>query len=402
MGDLQDYWFETLNRDLVGFADPGTEVNVEPISGGSIKASWTQRARERTASFRLTPDGDFRWLPEAEESPKTYREFLSSEGLGDFVQLSNAIVRAFSAPQHYVPTKASIDANGVPPPAQLSHELILSRCSDALTEPQGKTQMLFLKGDAGAGKTTLLREITRKQAERYRNGESPFLFLYVSAQGRALSNLRDALSGELDDLRAGFTRDAVPPLVRQGLIVPIIDGFDELLGAAGYGDAFGSLHEFLNQLGGLGALIVSARSSFYDVEFLGREGVEGARTSGYDVIPVTLHPWGEEEIYQYLALVRSLSTISEDDCKAVSKLPARDRDLLAKPFFASRFHEFVDSPDGMKKGASLSEFLVESYIRRESEKIVDRDGRPLLGVNEHRGSITPKLQIPYSGEGRGG
>jgi hypothetical protein len=70
----------------------------------------------------------------------------------------------------------------------------------------------------------------------------------VSAQGRALSNLKDALAAETGDLRATFTWDAIAPLTRRGLLVPIIDGFDELLGAAGYGDAFGSLREFLSDL----------------------------------------------------------------------------------------------------------------------------------------------------------
>lgn len=277
---------------------------------------------------------------------------------------------------------------------------MLKRSSDALDDPVGKTQLLFLKGDAGSGKTTLLREVTRAQADLYRQGRSPFLYLYVSAQGRALSNLRDALSGELDDLRAGFTRDAVPPLVRQGLVVPIIDGFDELLGAAGYGDAFVSLHQFLDQLEGLGVLIVSARSSFYDVEFLGRELPDGSRASGYDIVPVTLRPWGDEEIFQYLVRVRGLERLSDEDRKAVQDLPSSDRELLAKPFFASLFPEYVDSPEGRNRRISLSEYLVGSYVRRESEKIVDRDERPLLDVDGHRKIFELTAEFMWTGEKR--
>ncbi len=396
---LQDYWIETLTLDLAGFADPRTDVLVD-AGGSTVTAAWTQRGRERSATFRLSQDADFRWIPSPGAEPRTYRQFLCAEDLADFDQLAQATMLAFPATQHYVPTKATVEANGAPPEPELSHELLLKKSSSALRDPLGKTQLLFLKGDAGAGKTTLLREVTRQQAELYRRGDAPFLFLYVSAQGRALSNLRDAVSGELDDLRAGFTRDAVPPLVRQGLIVPVIDGFDELLGAAGYGDAFGSLHQFLDQLAGFGVLVVSARSSFYDVEFLGRELLEAGRSSAYDIVPVTLRPWGDEELFQYLARARNSASISETDQKAVFELAARDRELLAKPFFASGFAEYVDSAEGKSKGISLSKYLVDSYVRRESCKIVDRDGRPLLEVDGHRQIFILTAEFMWTGEKR--
>lgn len=395
---LQDEWRDVLTRDLEGFADPRTEVHVR-LTGAKITVDWTQRGKGRQAEFRLSGDGDFRWIP-LQGEPRTYRQFLSSEWLGDFDQLATAIIRGFLQERHYVPTQACIDGNGAATQQQVSDNLLLKESSDAIGSPTGKTQMLFLKGDAGSGKTTLLREITRAQAERYRQGTSPFLYLYVSAQGRALSNLRDALSGELDDLRAGFTRDAVPPLVRQGLVVPIIDGFDELLGAAGYGDAFGSLHQFLDQLDGYGTLIVSARSSFYDVEFLGRELTEGTRTSAYDIVPVTLLPWDDNEIFQYLAHVRDTTGISEDDRRAVSDLSPADRALLSKPFFTSLFPEYVASPDGRSSGVSLSDYLVGSYVRRESLKIADRDGRPLLEVDGHRKIFELIAEEMWTGEKR--
>jgi len=395
---LDEFWTDTLKRDLAGFADPGMDVLVEP-TGSTITAMWTQRGRVRSASFRLTQDGDFRWIAAGTGAPRTYREFLCSDGMADFEQLAQAILRAFPRANHYLETRAVVDRNGTPN-YESSHQVLLSTSSRALTEPLGKTQMLFLKGDAGAGKTTLLREVTRQQAERYLSGHSPFLFLYISAQGRALSNLRDALSGELDDLRAGFTRDAVPPLVRQGLIVPIIDGFDELLGAAGYGDAFGSLHQFLEQVDGLGVVMVSARTSFYDVEFIGRELTESTRTSAYDIVPVTLLAWREEEVAQYLARVRGQQVIRDQDREAIADLSPRDRDLLAKPFFASLFPDYVDSPEGRSKGTSLVEYLVSSYVRRESEKIVDRDGRPLLDIKGHRQIFTLTAEFMWAGEKR--
>jgi len=398
MHHLQDYWEETLESDLRGFADPHTDPTVV-ASGSEVVAEWTQRGRDQTAEFRLTQDADFRWVPSPGAEPLTYRQFMSSEGMADFGQLAKAIGHTFRRPVSYVETKAIPEGNGESEDTS-SDVLLFERSSDALQEVPGTTQLLFLKGDAGSGKTTLLRELTRRQADRFLHGESPFLYLYVSAQGRALSNLRDAFSGELDDLRAGFTRDAVPPLVRQGLVVPIIDGFDELLGAAGYGDAFGSLHQLLEQLSGLGALIVSARSSFYDVEFLGRELTSPSRSSAYDVVPIALRPWGESEVFTYLAQVRGLDSVRANDRDAIAALPEPDRGLLGKPFFASRFPDYMDSPDGSDRGVSLSEYLVESYVRRESEKIVDRDGQPLLDAEGHRQIFLWTAEFMWNGERR--
>ncbi len=395
---LENYWVETISRDLEGFADPGSDILVD-VAGSNITAVWVQRGRDQSVSFRLSKDGDFRWIPESGAPPRTYHEFLCSEGLADFDQLAGSIALAFKPAKYYVETRAAVDRDGKTDYSS-SHDVLLATSGLALNDPLGKTQLLFLKGDAGSGKTTLLRELTRKQAELYRARKTPFLFLYISAQGRALSNLRDAISGELDDLRAGFTRDAVPSLVRQCVIVPIIDGFDELLGAAGYGDAFGSLHQFLEQLQGRGVLVVSARSSFYDIEFVGRELVDEAHSSAYDVVPVTLRPWGDDEITQYLALVRGRESVSEADSEAIAELQPRDRDLLAKPFFASLFPGYVDSPEGKKKGVSLVEFLVNSYVRRESGKIVDRDGRPLLSIDGHRQIFMLTAEFMWTGEKR--
>lgn len=398
--ELQQYWMEVLRRDLEGFADPQTEVLVD-ATAAIVTAVWTQRGRDLSATFRLSKDADFRWFPQDDATPLTYRQFLSSEQLADFGQLAGAMARSVPGTGAYVATKASAEAGlGDALQTESSDTLLLSRTIRALDQPPGKTQLLFLKGDAGSGKTTLLRDLTRQQAKRYISGESHFLFLYVSAQGRALSNLRDALSGELDDLRAGFTRDAVPPLVRQGLVVPIIDGFDELLGAAGYSDAFGSLHQFLDQLGGRGALLVSARSSFYDVEFLSREITEISRSSAYDIVPVTLLPWEDEEIFQYLARSRKRETVSAVDQKAVADLSPSDRELLAKPFFTSLFPAYVDSATEMVERVSLSDYLVDSYVQRESEKIVDRDGRPLLDAEGHKQILVLTAEFMWGGEKR--
>ena len=61
MEELLLYWYEVIEKDLSGFADPRTQVSVD-VSTHTLEATWVDRGRERSAAFRLSNEGDFRWL----------------------------------------------------------------------------------------------------------------------------------------------------------------------------------------------------------------------------------------------------------------------------------------------------------------------------------------------------
>jgi hypothetical protein len=303
--------------------------------------------------------------------------------MADFPQLAAAMVDQIITRDDFVASSAVVD-EGFDRPEQVSASPdAVCRLADVGRQmAEGSTNLYFLKGDPGAGKTTLLREATALQARRYLGEESDFLFFFVSAQGRELSNLRDAFSGELQDLRAGFTRDAISTLVRAGLLVPVVDGFDELLGTAGYGGAFSSLQSLLAELEGLGALAVSARSSFYDLEFLGRS-MEAGQRAEFAVTTVSLEPWTDEQLHQYL------DAQSDPQAKtALEALRREDKELLRRPFFASEFPGYIAQHQPDEADADddqpLLDFLITAYIKRESAKIVDSNGNPVLPVDGHR------------------
>lgn len=365
-------WNSILVEDIRGFADTDTNVELQR-DGNRIWVSWLERGNSRREAFEVNQAGDFRWKSGDGSVPLSYLDFLSSEGMGDFATLASAIARRFPLEPFYISTMA--DVHGEQPTK--ADNVLADKVEEALSSFSGQTQLIFVKGDAGAGKTTLLQQIVARQAKRYLGGKSKFLYLIINAKGRSLSNLSDAMAHELGVLRSKFFEDAIPGLVRRGLIVPIIDGFDELLGAAGYKDAFGSLRGLLEKLAGTGVMIVSARSSFYDVEFVSNN-TQDAENVGLSLLPVTLHRWELEEICNYLAMVRGLNQISDEDRRAIAELSEYDRNLLGKPFFASKFPEYQNAKrSGFDKGELLP-FLIDSYVNRESSKIVDRDGLPLL------------------------
>ena len=380
MRQLLESWKEILAQDLRGFADRGTEPAFE-IDGNTLSATWQVRGHEQEALFDLDSSRVLRWVT-GPSGNDPYSAFLTSDLMADFDQLASACRATIEREDDFVASEALID-DGLQPQSELLTPSALSQLADrSRHHAEGLTSLFFLKGDAGAGKTTLLREATALQAERYLAGESDFLFFYVSAQGRELSNLRDAFSGELDDLRAAFTRDAIATLARAGALIPIVDGFDELLGTAGYSGAFSSLQSLLAELDALGTLVVSARSAFYDIEFLGRSS---GRPSDADmtITTVELEPWSDDQLRDYLVRDR-VGQDTEQTLKAFERLAPADSELLRRPFFASQFETFVAGAGPADSDHGLLEHLITAYIGREAEKIVNASGDPVLPPAGHR------------------
>jgi NACHT domain len=382
MQDLLEYWHDTLARDLTAYRDQGTDVAVD-INGSTFIVKWQTQEAPLQATFRVDATGDFRWIDD--NSNRSYLDFLASPKVSNLKQFSSATRRKFNQidqQKYFVspPCRAeNLDEDRSP-----ATKIIIDQIQEAISSKAGRTKVIFLKGDAGSGKTTLLQHLTFHRANTFSDLSKDFQFLFVSAQGRALSNIRDALAAETQSLKSIFTGEAVTPLTRHGLIVPIIDGFDELLGAVGYGDAFASLREFLDELDGEGVVVVSARSSFYDIEF-------ASRVDNYDtkslvsVSPISLLPWDDELLTSFLEKKRHGDMdLIHNDVSILKTLTANDRNLLSKPFFASQFADYVDSISDTSARKPILDYLIDAYILRESTKIVDRDGRALLDPIGHR------------------
>jgi IS5 family transposase len=200
--ELAEGWRQRLEKELKGFADRGVPPQVE-CEGTTLSAQWIARDKEKSELFGLSQEGALRWIggPTGDAS---YQDFLASESMADFGQLAAATTRGINRIDRFVPSDAKVDTSLDSNFYSATPERISELADRGLQGAEGRTELFFLKGDPGAGKTSALKEATAAQAERYLAGETNFLFFYVSAQGRELSNLRDAFSGELQDLRAAL------------------------------------------------------------------------------------------------------------------------------------------------------------------------------------------------------
>lgn len=394
---LTAYWTARIQRDLTPFADPGTEVVLQH-QGRVVHATWEQRTFAREARFSISLDGV---SVQYKQRTFSYRAFFASPEMADLLALAKMILQA-KKPRPYVDTLAMLDGKTEP---QSALTAIGSALGDRLA--QDATVIVMVTGDAGAGKTSVLLELVRKQAELYSKAQSEHLYLYVNAQGRALARFTEALAAELDELRSSLTFHEITPLVRLGLVIPVIDGFDELLGVGGYDEAFSSLSAFVEELDGDGQIVASARSTYYEQEFVARASSISSLGSQYWAQRgVQVLEWREEQFVAYVKLQCDARKLSE--VAAASALESvrdafrgKNSHLGSKPLFVARTLDLVLEGKAPSGADDLLESLVSIYIERErTEKLLDRNSQPILTSEDIRSLLIELAEEMWNQETR--
>ncbi|HEV7591273.1 MAG TPA: NACHT domain-containing protein [Longimicrobium sp.] len=377
--DFFQFWRIRIQRDLAPFVDPGTRLQVDG-DGRSLLASWKARGVEHEAEFSIALDAGVRVFYHGQEH--TYRAFLAAPEMADLRNLAKMILQS-DVDKMFVPTRARLADDSDGGSEQSAVELlqhVLTRDAEI-----GATRIVMVTGEAGAGKTHVLQELVRQQADRYIRGGTDLLYLYVNAQGRALARFNEALATELQDLRAAVTYHAVATLVRNGILIPIIDGFDELLGVGGFEDAFSSLALFMEELDGEGQIVASARSTYYEQEFLSRANRVSSLGGQYWVqVPVEVLSWGEAEFDDYLERYANNLSLDFDAAstfkEAVSRVFAGPNEQFRlKPLFVARTVDLVAAGVNLTGESDLLDQLVAAFLERErTEKLLNRTGDSLL------------------------
>lgn len=375
---------DIIASDLTAFADPKTEVLVD-----NSNAVWVQDGRERAVKFSRPPSGAAFPTVSVGNKALTYEQFLAGPAMADLARFAGFVARVTPRTDVYVETSAAITGADEGQLVGDARDIVLTLSTEDL--PFLSTRVILVQGEAGAGKTIALRELTIRQAEAYQQGGADRLFFYVNAQGRALSRIEDAIAKDLDDLRAAFPYAAVTPLTRHGLLVPIIDGFDELLGSGGYDEAFSSLAALISTLDGQGAVVASARSAFFDYRSF-RENAQKFAQGGklnYELETVRVLPWQEAEQEEYVGAVageigRDVDVTVGQFREAATQLSEPDRALLSKPFYVNKVVELLLGGDDIPAGGHLLDVLVDSFLSREYEKLKAKEDVPLLSVKGHK------------------
>ena len=365
-------WQERVQFDLSCLADPGSALDCEGDQHRLV-VEWKVRGHARQADFIYSLSGGLR-VEDGSGREKPYRSFLTE--ITDLRSVAEMISLSFGSELYVDVSAASEDQT-----AGSAIELLSRLVGDGEFD---RTRVIMLKGDAGAGKTQILRELARRQSVAFLRGQATKLLLYVNAQGRALARLDEALAVALQDLRANITYHAVPSLARWDLIVPVIDGFDELLGVSGYEDAFSSLADFLEKLRGEGQLLASARSVYYEEEFLSRaDQMARSGEQAWSHVPVNVRPWSSSNQSEYLTLRVKKERLGEPREKQlrdkVESLFSGNEGFEGKPLFYAKTVDLVLHDPSLEIQDDLLTTLVDGFLTRElTEKLLDGRGSPLL------------------------
>ena len=394
MTDFFKSWNERIRRDLASFGDPGASVDVDGPER-RFRAVWTMHGESREATFSLSRDQGV-WVTEGGTRRVPYRTFASGPRMADLRHVAQMIQSAWK-PTLFVQARAKSPAD----PVADTHDKdgpAIEILKSLLDEAADTTRVVIVTGGAGAGKTCVLRELVRRQAEAYLSGRTSKLLLYVNAQGRALARLNEALATELQDLKVGLTYHSVAVLSQLGVLVPVIDGFDELLGVSGYDDAFSSLAGFLEQLHGEGQILASARSAYYEEEFLERAGRASANgEQEWSHVPVTIQAWSDDDRRNYLDKRIEEKDWPSSEAEAfrgrVRSTFSGDRQaaLASKPLFFTRVVDLLQDRSSSFSGDDLLSTLVQEYSSRElHDKLLDRQSQPFL-IGDQFGDLMQEL-----------
>ena len=186
---------------------------------------------------------------------------------------------------------------------------------------------------------------------------------------------QDLIAFSLQRLRLNLTFDQLPVLVRHGLVILAIDGFDELADPNGYELAWSQVGDLVDQVRGRGTLILAGRETF-----IGQERIRASITSlrpTDNVQALTLRPPAPEDARDWLRAKRGHEPELPEELFEFGSFSLR-------PFFLVQLSELPPESDfGTPRKGMLLASLVEAMIQREASKF----GETMMTQEECRGYV---------------
>lgn len=258
-------------------------------------------------------------------------------------------------------------------------------------------RIVFVTADAGHGKSFLLKQFQRKQVKKYLENKSDYIFWHIDLHGRELVRLNEAIMYELGDLRiTGIYYNSIITLIKNGLIILAIDGFDELAAEKGGDVALGSLTNLVTELGGDGILVAASRRTFFNTQdYIQRAGLMNQKVSAdCEFDEIRLQNWQEKQCVDYLNIYYHDGQKEFDSLKNLFRSSA-SHPLLERPFLFTKIVSFAKNDKktpfefvshGGENDLDSINNIIGAFVRREVIKwsTTEKDtGKPYLDFDQH-------------------
>lgn len=384
--------YDEFRTILTSFADRPANVNIErgrlivEIRDDLIEASLYNR------------DGDL--VVEENGLRQSARAWIFSR-IARIPILAERILTQIPAEENFIePSGFMLDRmQRSPDDSERQLDEIIQPIHDLLDERlAGISTGVYLTSDAGEGKTTLIHHLAHLQAHQYKNKETDWLLVPIALGGRPFLRFDDVIIGTLvNTLRFPFLYyDAFVWLVRMGVIVPALDGFEEMFVEGQAGDAVSALGNLMQLLDSRGTILIAARRAYFEYKSLDVQAplFDSIRGENADFSRIHLARWSREQFIRY-ATKRHVPDGSSLFQEVADELNDEQHPLLTRAVLVRRLIDVTSDPSvrrdvinhiGSDKGQVFERF-VDSIVRREArEKWIDRSGspaRPLLAEEQH-------------------
>lgn len=366
--------FELYKNEIVTFADDIRDVIVNPLEGTLDFMRFNQLM---SVTILDDPKNDVSILYNDVKLP--YKTFLSKY-LGSLDVMAKRILEKDPAQSDLVyidggavlttETEGRDERNGL--------ELINHECT---REVYMGSKICFVTANAGHGKTHLLRRYQYQQAQKYLKGETDFLFLHIDLHGYDLRKLPEVIMYEMAERLhiTGIYTQSIMTLMRHGLLILGVDGFDELAVETEGEKAIGSFTDLIRDLDGRGTLIAASRRTFFNTQdYLRHKGlISEVSTVACYFDELRLHNWRERECIEYLSYQTTPENAKSEYDKIVSFLGHdTGNPLVERPFLFTNIVDYAYSnnttPYEFLREGNESDFgldrIITAFIQREVKK----------------------------------
>lgn len=354
-----------FERDIRPFADPATDVEV--VEGlNTFRAKLTRDGSDLTVMVERET-GKVAVNVNSNKVPRSFvsfRSLLASDLFASVKSMAENQRRMLASTTENIFIEPEGQVDGSPLSQKAFEHASYLKPIDVSSPP---ITLMLIDGPAGVGKTSLITRLVAARAVNYGRDANEPVILHVANRGRRLASLDDLVALSIQLIRARFTYDQVPALLRNGVIQIAIDGFDELVDADGYADAWSVLKEFLNEVDRGGPILLAGRDTFFDLSgFREKLGKIGARTTISHVRLSAITPKAARE--WLIKRGWPEGDLKTDEAQDLLK----ENSYALRPYFLSEIAELGGMDQLLQELVSPREFLVRKFIEREAELITAR------------------------------